>query len=66
MLADREHVGEHLSRVPLIGESVPNRHSGILSEGLDSFLGETPVLDPFEHSSENPGRVLHRLLVTKL
>ncbi len=48
------------------GETIPNRDSGILSQLLDYLLPKTPVFDPVIHPSQNPGGILHRLLITNL
>ena len=66
MVAHGQDVGQHLGRVPLVGEPVPHRHTGEARQVLDVVLGEAPVLDAVEHPAEDPGRVLHRLLVAEL
>ena len=40
VLAHGEHVAEHLGRVPLVGEPVPDRHTGVRRERLDVRLAE--------------------------
>ena len=66
VLGHREDVGEDLGGVELVGEPVPDRHAGVLRQGLDRLLGEAAVLDPVEGPTEHPRGVLHRLLVTDL
>ena len=63
MVAHGQDVGEHLGRVPAVGQPVPHRHPGVLAEGLDGLLGEPAELDAVEHAAEHPRGVLHRLLV---
>ena len=66
MVAHGEDVGEHLGRVPLVGEPVPDRDAGEVGEGLDGLLGESAVLDAVEHAAEHPRGVFDRLLVAEL
>ena len=66
VLLDREHVGDHLSRVELGGQAVPDGHARVGGQVLDDALGEAPVLDPVVHSTENTGRVLDGLLLPHL
>src|SRR6202034_2237641 len=49
--------------VPLVSESVPDRHAGIASKDLDPLLIESSILDPVEHAPEHAGGVFHRLFV---
>ncbi len=66
MLGHGEHVGQHLGRVPVVGETVEHRHPPVLRQLLDGLLAVAPVLDPVEHPAEYPGGVLHGLLVAHL
>ena len=50
----------------LVGQPVPDRHPGVLGQGLHGLLGEAAVLDAVEGAAEHPGGVLHRLLVPDL
>src|SRR5260370_31482617 len=66
MIADGHDVGEHLGGVPGVGEPVPDGDSRELAEDLDGFLGGPAVFDAVEYAAEDPGGVLHRLLVAQL
>ncbi len=66
VLGHREHVGQHLRRVELVGQPVEHRHPGVLRERLDVLLGRPAVLDRVVHPAEHAGGVLHRLLVPDL
>ena len=66
VIAHCEYVGQHLGRVPLIGETVPHWHAGIFGEDLDIGVGRSSVLDPVIHPSEHPCGVPDRLLVPDL
>ena len=66
MLADRQHIGQHLRRMELIGKAVPDRHAGVLCQFLDDGLAEAAVLDPLEHPSQHPRGVLDALLLPDL
>ena len=50
----------------LVGEAVPDRHAGVLRERLDERLVEAAVLDAVVEASQDPRRVLDRLLVPHL
>ena len=66
VLTHGEEVGEHLGRMPVIGESVVDRHPRVAGEFLDVGVVSPSVLDPVEQLSEHPRRVGHRLLVPNL
>ena len=66
MLAHGQYVGQHLGRMPLVGEPVPHRHAGERAEYLRRLLGKTAEFDTVEHPAEYPGRVLDRLLVAEM
>jgi hypothetical protein len=66
VLGHRQHVGQDLGRVELVGESVPHRDPGVLGKRLHRLLREPAVLDAVEGAPEHSGGVLHRLLVTDL
>ena len=66
MVPHREDVGQHLGRVPVIGEPVPDGDASVPAEGFDVGVRGAPVLDPVEHPSEHAGRVLDGLLVSDL
>lgn len=66
VLGHGEDVGEHLGRVPVVGQPVEHRHAAVGGQLLHGRLAVTAVLDAVEHPAEDAGRVLHRLLVPQL
>ena len=66
VLHHREHVGQYLGGVELVGQTVPHRHSGVPAEDLHVLLREPPVLDAVVHAAEHAGGVFHRLFVPDL
>ena len=66
MFLDREKIGEDLGRVVGIGQAVPYRHAAEAGKFLDDGLLETSELDPVEHASQDPGRILDVFLVPEL
>ena len=66
MLRHGQEVRQHLGRVSLLGQPVPDRYAGRAREFLDDLLAEAPIFDPVIHAAEHAGRVLDRLLVTEM
>ena len=66
MIAHGEDVGQHLGRVPFVGQAVPDGHPGVLAQGFDIGVRRAAVLDSVVHAPQNPRGVLDRLLVTDL
>lgn len=66
MLDHGQHVGEHLGRVPVVGQTVEDGHARMCGQLLDIRLPAAAELDPVEHPAEDPDGVLHRLLVAHL
>ena len=62
----REEVGQHLRRVPLVGQPVVDGDAGVRREFLDVGLGVAAELDGVVHPTEDPGGVGDRLLVSEL
>lgn len=50
-------IGQYLSWMPFVGESIPHRHTGIVGEVFDDILAETAEKDAVKHSAENTGAV---------
>ncbi len=65
-LVHGEEVGEHLGRVPFVGQAVVHRNPGVGGEVLDVGLAVATKLDRVVHAPEHARRVGHRLLVTEL
>ena len=55
-------VGHRLGRVPLIGETVPDGHAGVVRQLLDGVLSEAAELDAVIHAAEDPRGVCDRLV----
>ena len=66
MLHHGQHVGQHLRRMPVVGQAVVDRNAGVSGKLLDHLLAGAAELDGVEHAPEHSGRVLHRLLVADL
>ena len=66
LLTHREDVCNHLRRVELGREAIPDRDARILGEGLDALLCESAVLDTVKHAAQDPGRILDGLLLAHL
>ena len=66
MFPDGKHICNHLCRVGLVGQTVPDRHSGILCQFLYNVLPITPVLDSIKHSSKYPRSVRYALFFPNL
>ena len=65
-LVHGQKVGQHLGRVPFVGQPVVDRHPGMFGEGLDVGLVVAPVLDRVVHAAQHPRGVGDRLLVPQL
>ena len=65
-LVHGQEVGQHLGRVPLVGQPVVHRHTRILGELLHLGLLVPPVLDRVVHPAQDPRGVGGRLLVPYL
>ena len=65
-LVHGEEVGQHLGRMPLVGEPVEDGHAGEGREGLDVRLRLAAVLDAVEEAAQHAGRVGDRFLVPHL
>ena len=65
-LVHGQEVGQHLGRMPLVGQPVVDRHPGMFGEGLDVGLQVAPVLDRVVHPAQHPRGVGDRLLVPQL
>jgi len=59
---DGQEVGQGLGGVELVGQAVPDRHSGVLGQLLDDVLAEPAILDAVIHAAQHPGSVLHGFL----
>ena len=55
-LVHGQEVGEHLRRVPLVGEPVVDGHAGVPGQLLDVGLGVAAELDGVVHAARAPGR----------
>ena len=66
MFRHRHDVGQHLRGVPGVGETIPDRDSGVLRELLDAILGEAAEFDSIEHPAEHSAGVSDRLFTTQM
>ena len=66
LLAQGEHVGDHLSGMELGGKAVPHGNAGVSGKLLNDFLPVTAVLDAVEHASKHASGVPDGLLLAHL
>ena len=66
MLPYGEKIRQHLGGVVLIGQAVPDRHTGVLCQFLHDFLSETTVFDALIHSSQNSCCIRNAFLLSNL
>ena len=66
VVLEREHIGDHLRWMELIGQAVPDRDARMSSEVLDDFLPVTTVLDAVEHAAKHACSVFNRFLFPHL
>ena len=66
VLPNRQHVGEHLRRVELVRETIPDRHIAVLCKLLYEILAEAAVLDAVVHTAQHACGIRDRLLAADL
>ena len=66
MLDHGQYVRQHLGRVPVVGETVIDRHARIFGELFHLLLSGATEFDRVEHAAQNPGGILHPFLVADL
>ena len=66
VLTNRQHVGEHLRRMELVREAIPDRHIAVLRKFLHEILAEAPVLDAVIHTAQHACGIRDRLLAADL
>ena len=66
MLADCQHVRQHLGRMVFIRQAVPDRDAGILRKLLNDVLSIAPVLNSVVHAAQNSRGVRDGLLLSDL
>ena len=66
VLGHGQEVRQHLSGMPLVGEAVPDRNVGVLSEFFNVLLASTAVFDAVIETREHSGGVRDGLLVAQL
>ncbi len=59
-------IGKYLGGMILICQSIPYRDSGVFSQFLYNGLAKPPIFNSVIHSTQYPGRVFHRFLMTNL
>lgn len=57
VLPDGEEVGQDLGGVELVGQAVPDRHTGVVGEVFHDLLAVAAVFDAVEHPAQHPGGV---------
>ncbi len=66
MLPYGQKVGQHLGRMELVGQSVPDGHTRMFGKFFHDLLPETTVLNAFIHTPKNPRRIRNALLFADL
>ncbi len=66
MFPNRQKIRQHLRRVVLIGQAVPDRHARVPGDLLDNLLPETAVFDALVDPAQHPGRIGDTLLLADL
>ena len=66
MFTHGQRIAEHLSRMPVIGQTIPHRNTGELRKNLNLFLLITAVFDTVKHAPQNASGISSRLLVSHL
>ena len=66
MLAHRQRISEHLSRVKLVGQTVEHRHACILSQLFHYILPKTAIFNAVKHPPQNTRRILNTFLMPDL
>ena len=62
----RQHVSDHLSRMPFVGEAVPHGAIGVFRKFLDDRLTEAAILDAIVETRQHASRVGNRFLLRDL
>ena len=66
MLADCEHVRQHLGRMVFICQAIPDRDAGVLRKLLNDVLSIAPVFNSVVHASKDSRGVRDGLLLSDL
>ena len=66
VLPNRQHISEHLRRVELVRQAIPDRHVTVLRELLHEILAEAAVLDAVVHTAQHACGIRDRLLAADL
>ena len=66
LLLDSEHIGDHLSRMKLIGKTVPHRNIAVFGKLLHDLLTVTSVFYTVKHAGQNPCGICDRFLFAYL
>ena len=63
---DCQHICQHLCRMVLIGQTIPDRNSCMLCQLLHNLLTKAPVLNSVVNSSQHPRRIGNTLFLSNL
>ena len=66
MLSVGEDIGEHLTRMMLIGEAVDHWHTRVRCEALDDLLAEGADHDDVAHAGHHLRGIFHRFATAEL
>ena len=66
MLADRQQIRQHLRRMILVGQAVPNWYARVFCQLLHNLLSKATVFNPVIHPAKHSRRILNTLLLPNL
>src|SRR5699024_2228648 len=66
MLFNRHEIRDHLSRMPLIRHTIPNRHTSMFYKRIYNILFRNTEHDSIKHRTKYSGRIQNGLFLTEL
>ena len=66
MLLNGQKIRQDLRRMIFIGQTIPDRNTGVLRQFLYDLLTESTVLDPIEHTAQHTGGIRDRFFFADL
>src|SRR5699024_2305888 len=61
-----QEISEHLRRMPVVGQCIPDRDTGMFSERFNRLLFKAPESNAVKHRAQYFCRILHGLLGSEL
>ena len=66
VLAHGEQVGQHLGRMPFVGQAIVNRHACVFGQFFDDVLTKATVFNRIVHAAQHAGGVFDAFFVANL